>query len=109
MNLITELQTVEEFETKVLQSTKISVVDFWAEWCGPCRMVGPEVEKLAEANEDIQVGKVNVDENGTTAASFGIRSIPTIMFFKDGEKIQQISGARQMAELQKIVDGLKEE
>lgn len=87
----------------------ITVLDFWAEWCGPCRMVGPEVEKLAEANEDIQVGKVNVDQNGTTAASYGIRSIPTIMFFKDGEKVSQISGARPVAELQKIVDELKGE
>lgn len=65
------------------------------------------MDDLAKANGDIQVGKVNIDDNGTTAAAFGIRSIPTIIFFKDGEKITQLSGVRTLGDLQKIVDGIK--
>ena len=92
---------------EVLEKSGVTVLDFWAPWCGPCNVVGPIIDDLATANEDIQVGKVNLDANGTTAAAFGIRSIPTIIFFKDGEKITQISGVKPLAELQKIVDGIK--
>ena len=92
---------------EILAVEGITVVDFWAAWCGPCRVLGPIVDELAEANDDIQVGKVNVDVEAATASSFGIRSLPTVMFFKDGEKISQISGTRPLAELQKIVDELK--
>lgn len=85
----------------------LTVVDFWAPWCGPCRIMGPEIDKLAEANPDIQVGKLNVDSYGITAAAFGIRSIPTVIIFKNGEKIEQFSGVKKVSDIQEIVDKLK--
>jgi thioredoxin 1 len=92
---------------EVLAQEGIIVLDFWAPWCGPCRVLGPTIEQLAEANDDIQVGKVNVDENAKSAAEFGIRSIPTIIVFKDGEKVNQVSGTQSLESLQKIVDKFK--
>jgi thioredoxin 1 len=86
----------------------ITVLDFWAPWCGPCRMLGPIIEELASTNEDIQVGKVNIDSNGISAATFGIRSIPTIIFFKDGVKVDQVAGVVPLKKIQEMVDKLKE-
>ena len=91
----------------ILAEGGITVLDFWAPWCSPCRVLGPIIEDLAGKNEDVRVGKINIDSNSNSAATFGIRSIPTIIFFKDGEKVSQISGIKQLGELQKIVDGLK--
>ncbi|MCB0510794.1 MAG: thioredoxin [Bacteroidetes bacterium] len=89
---------------EILAVEGITVIDFWAPWCGPCKIMGPVIDQLAEANPDIQVGKLNVDENGTSAAAYGIRSIPTVIVFKDGQKVEQVSGARPLAQLQEIVD-----
>ncbi|HSM62265.1 MAG TPA: thioredoxin, partial [Longimicrobiales bacterium] len=76
------------FETEVANNEGVTVVDFWAPWCGPCRMVAPVMEELAEEYAgQVRFAKVNVDENQATAGTFGIRSIPTIGFFKDGEVI----------------------
>ena len=82
------------FDNEVAGS-ELTMVDFWAEWCGPCRMVAPVVEELAEsyAEKGLKVGKVDVDENPGVAARYGIRSIPTILFFKDGEVVDRIVGA----------------
>ena len=83
------------FDEEVLQAEIPVIVDFWAEWCGPCRMIGPIVEELAEEFEGkLKVGKVNVDQNQGTAAKYGIRSIPTLLFFKGGELAEQIVGVQ---------------
>jgi thioredoxin 1 len=86
--------TDSSFETEVLKSTVPVLIDFWAVWCGPCRMVSPIVEELAgEYTGKLKVGKVDVDSNPATAMQYGIRSIPTLLLFKDGQVVEQIVGA----------------
>ncbi len=86
--------TDSSFETEVLKSTLPVLIDFWAIWCGPCRMVSPIVEELAgEYTGKLKVGKVDVDSNPSTAMQYGIRSIPTLLLFKDGQVVEQIIGA----------------
>ena len=86
--------TDSNFDTEVLQSEKVSVVDFWAEWCGPCRAIGPIVEELGKQYEGrALVGKVNVDENPGISAKYGIRNIPTILFIKNGQVVDKQVGA----------------
>ena len=80
------------FEEEVIESDKPVLLDFWATWCGPCRMVSPIIEEIAEENTDVKVGKVNVDDQPELAARFGITSIPTLMVFKDGEVANQSVG-----------------
>jgi thioredoxin 1 len=86
--------TDENFADEIEASEGLAIVDFWAEWCGPCRMVGPIVEELAQEYEGkIKVGKLDVDSNRVTAGRFNIRSIPSILYFKDGEVVDQVVGA----------------
>ncbi|VAX16115.1 Thioredoxin [hydrothermal vent metagenome] len=97
--------TDSDFEDKVLKSEKLTIVDFWAEWCAPCRMIAPLLEELADDYEGkVNIGKLNVDENSQTATKYGIRSIPTILFFKEGEILKQIVGVRPKEELKDIID-----
>ena len=86
--------TAENFEKEVLQSEKPVLVDFWAAWCGPCRMLAPVIDEIAAENDGIQVCKVNVDEEETLAIRFGIMSIPTVLAFKNGELINQAVGVQ---------------
>lgn len=79
---------------KVLQTEKLVLIDFWAEWCGPCKMVGPIIEEVGEAyKESIVVGKLDVDNNNDTTAKYGIRNIPTVLFIRNGEVIDKVVGA----------------
>jgi thioredoxin 1 len=82
------------FESEVVKSDKPCLVDFWAEWCGPCRMVGPVVEEIAkEYAGKLKVGKLNVDDNNKTAVQYGIMSIPSLLFFNGGKVVEQVIGA----------------
>ncbi len=93
------------FETEVLKSNVPVLIDFWAEWCGPCRMVGPVVEELAdEYAGKVKVGKLNVDNARETAAKYGIRSIPTLMIFKGGQVADTIIGAQPKDSLKAFLD-----
>ena len=95
------------FEEVVLKSDKPVLVDFWAEWCGPCRMVGPIVDELAtDYNEKIVVTKLDVDSSPATSAKFGIRNIPTVLFFKGGEVVDKQVGAVPKSSLAEKIDAL---
>ena len=98
--------TDASFEADVLNSTEPVVVDFWAEWCGPCKMIGPSLEEIAtEMQGKVKITKLNVDENPGVAGKLGIRSIPTLMLFKDGKLASQKVGAAPKSQLVSWING----
>jgi thioredoxin 1 len=97
--------TDTNFDTEVLKSSQPVLVDFWAEWCGPCKMLGPVVDRIAAANDGkLVVGKMNVDENPDTPQKYGIQGIPTLLFFKGGEVVNQIVGFQSQENIQRIIN-----
>jgi thioredoxin 1 len=103
---IVELTTAA-WDKEVLQANGLVMVDFWAVWCGPCRMIAPTVDELAkEYAGKVKVGKLNTDENPDIASKYKIMGIPTIMFFKDGQKVDQIVGAVPKPQLKAKIDAL---
>ncbi|MDA8213717.1 MAG: thioredoxin [Nitrospiraceae bacterium] len=99
--------TTATWDKEVLQTNSLVMVDFWAVWCGPCRMIAPTVEELAKEYADrVKVGKLNTDENPDIASKYKIMGIPTIMFFKDGQKVDQIVGAVPKPQLKAKIDAL---
>ena len=95
--------TKENFEQEVLQSAKAVLLDFWASWCGPCRMLSPVVDEVAEERTDVKVGKVNVDEQPELAGQFGVMSIPTLLVFEQGKLVRQAVGARPKASVLELL------
>ena len=94
----------ENFQEIVLDSDKLTVVDFWAEWCGPCRMVGPIIDELSTEYEGkAQIGKVNVDNSPSISMKYGVRNIPTILFIKNGEVVDKQVGAAPKSTLNKLI------
>ncbi len=101
---MSEVKTLTDatFDDEVSKSATPMIVDFWAPWCGPCRMVGPVIDQIAEEHAGkVTIGKVNVDENPGTAGKYGIMSIPTIILFKDGEPAKKVIGARSKADFER--------
>jgi thioredoxin 1 len=104
MSKLVEL-TDASFDQEVLKSEQPVLVDYWAPWCGPCKMLMPVIEQVAsERSEPIKFGKVNVDENEAIMARYGIRSVPTLMLFKNGEVVAARSGAMPKAQLEAFID-----
>ncbi len=100
--------TDANFKSEVLDSDKLSVVDFWAEWCGPCRAIGPVIEELSKEYEGkVKIGKVNVDHNPQISMNYGITSIPAILFIKGGQVVDKLVGAQPKAMFVKKIDSLK--
>ena len=100
--------TDANFKTQVIDSDKLSGIDFWAEWCGPCRAIGPVIEELSKEYDGIvNVGKVNVDHNPQISTDYGITSIPAILFVKGGQVVDKLVGAQPKANFVKKIDALK--
>jgi len=96
--------TSQNFETEVTASEKPVLIDFWASWCGPCRMLSPVVDEIAEENAAVKVGKVNVDEQRELAAAFQVMNIPTLAVVKDGRVVKQSAGARPKEQILALLD-----
>lgn len=107
MGNLTELSD-NTFESEVLKSSEPVLVDFWAPWCGPCRMIAPMVEELAsEYAGTVKVAKINIDDSPNSAQAYGISSIPTLLIFKNGEVVDRFVGVRPKSQLQEALDAAK--
>ena len=97
--------TDDTFDAEVVKAGKPVLLDFWAPWCGPCKAVGPVLEEIAGERDDIIIAKMDIDENPETPTRFGVRSIPTMLIFKDGEAVATTMGAKPKAQLSQWIDG----
>lgn len=96
------------FDSEVKQHDGLVLVDFWAPWCGPCKLIGPVLEELAgEYESKVKIAKVNVDENQSLAGEYGVRSIPTLLFYKGGEVVDQVIGAQPKEKLAQKIESLQ--
>ena len=93
--------------SEVLSTNELAVVDFWAPWCGPCRMLGPIVDELSTEITDVAIGKLNVSDNAAASTEYGISSIPCLIFFKDGKEVDRVKGVLSKAALKSKIEGLK--
>ena len=96
--------TKENFQTEVMEAKETVLLDFWASWCGPCKMIGPIIDQIADERTDIKVGKVNVDEEQELAVQFKVMSIPTLIIIKDGKVVNQSLGAKPKAAILSMLD-----
>lgn len=96
--------TKENFQDEVLQSSEPVLIDFWAEWCAPCRMLAPIVDEIAEESNGIKIGKINVDEERELALKFSVNSIPMLVLFKDGKSVAQTVGVQSKEEILKMIE-----
>ena len=102
----TKTVTDQSFQADVLGADKPVLVDFWAEWCGPCRMIGPALEEIAaELGDQVTIAKINIDENPDTPGRYGVRGIPTMLLFKNGEVVAQKVGAAPRSQIQQWLEG----
>jgi thioredoxin 1 len=99
--------TDQTFKQEILENKVISVVDFWAPWCGPCRIVSPVIDELAKEYEGkVKIGKINVDENSQIASQYGVMSIPSVLFFKNGQPVKTMVGAQSKESYKQEIDTL---
>ncbi|GAA4009605.1 thioredoxin TrxA [Sphingomonas humi] len=104
---MTKTVTDQSFATDVLGADKPVLVDFWAEWCGPCKMIAPALEELSQSHADkVTIAKLNIDENPDTPGKYGVRGIPTMLLFKNGEPVAQKVGAMPKSQLAAWLDGV---
>ncbi|MGH7559140.1 MAG: thioredoxin [Gemmatimonadota bacterium] len=101
----TQVVTDDNFDAEVKRSDRLTLVDFWAEWCGPCKMIAPTIDELAEQyDERLKVCKLDVDSNQRTAQEYAVRSIPSLLFFKDGEVVDTVVGAVRKQRLEEVIE-----
>ena len=108
MMSLLHIENKEVFQKEVLESDKVALVDFWAPWCGPCKMIGPVIEELAgEYAGKAVIAKINVDDVGDLAGEYGVMSIPTLIYFKGGKEVKRLVGSRPKSDLVRELEALK--